>query len=84
MEELLKFYNTYYSSNLMKAVIHGPESPEELANWLMRRFGAIPDRHATVPQITVPRITAAEQQKIIHYVPAQPQKSLDFEFVIDK
>ncbi|HHN8323402.1 pitrilysin [Morganella morganii] len=82
-EELLKFYNTYYSSNLMKAVIYGPESPEELAKLANETFGTIPDRHATVPQITVPLITAAEQQKIIHYVPAQPQKSLDFEFVID-
>ena len=82
-EELLKFYNTYYSSNLMKGVLYGPESTEELAVLANNTFGTIPNRKAAVPQITVPLITAAEQQKIIHYVPAQPQKSLDFEFVID-
>ncbi|MBD2795870.1 pitrilysin [Xenorhabdus sp. 18] len=79
---LVDFYQRYYSANLMKGVVYGHQSTDKLAQIAAETLGRIPDRHASVPAITVPAVTDNEKGIIIHYVPAQPHKTLRLEFSI--
>ncbi|KLU14437.1 MULTISPECIES: pitrilysin [Xenorhabdus] len=79
---LIDFYQRYYSANLMKGVVYGNQSIDKLAQIAVETLGRIPNRHASVPAITVPAITDKEKGTIIHYVPAQPYKALRLEFSI--
>ena len=36
--ELLKFHEKYYSANMMKLVVLGRESPEQLTKWVALLF----------------------------------------------
>ncbi|PHM62094.1 pitrilysin [Xenorhabdus ishibashii] len=79
---LIDFYQRYYSANLMKGVMYGNQSIDKLAQIAAETFGRIPNRHASVPAISVPAITDKEKGTIIHYVPATPYKALRLEFSI--
>ncbi|MDC9592628.1 pitrilysin [Xenorhabdus sp. IM139775] len=79
---LVDFYQRYYSANLMKGVVYGNQSIDKLAQIAAETLGRIPDRQALVPAITVPATTDKEKGIIIHYVPAQPHKTLRLEFSI--
>jgi len=82
-DALKAFYHRYYSANLMKAVIYGNQPLPELEKIAAATFGRVENRHATVPDITVPVVTDQQKGVIIHYVPAQPRKQLKIEFRID-
>ncbi|WP_114194526.1 pitrilysin [Edaphovirga cremea] len=82
-DTLTQFYQRYYSANLMVGVIYSNQPLEQLAKLASETFGKIPNRHAAVPEITVPTMTDKEKGLIIHYVPAQPRKQLRIEFPID-
>ena len=43
-EELLAFYNRYYSANRMTLAITGKASLDQLEQWARSRFGAVPNR----------------------------------------
>lgn len=43
-KDMIAFYNTHYSANLMKLVVLGKEPLAELKQWVTRYFSAIPDR----------------------------------------
>lgn len=57
-DDLISFYEQYYSANLMTLVVLGRESVEELQQMVEARFSAIPDRDAKPFVNTVPLITA--------------------------
>ncbi|PWC25767.1 MULTISPECIES: pitrilysin [Brenneria] len=82
-DELVKFYQRYYSANLMKGVIYSNRPLPELAALAASTFGRIANHDADVPPITVPVATEAQRGIIIHYVPAQPRKQLRIEFRVD-
>ena len=46
-EDLLTFYRTHYSSNIMGLTVVGKEPLPVLRNWVMEKFSAVPDRHAS-------------------------------------
>ncbi|MGK2946675.1 MAG: pitrilysin [Candidatus Malihini olakiniferum] len=79
-DELLAFYQRYYSANLMKGVIYSNQSLPELAKIAVGTFGHIANRQAKVPAITVPSVTDDQRGIMIHYVPAQARKQLRIEF----
>ncbi|NKI73173.1 pitrilysin [Dickeya sp. CFBP 2040] len=82
-DELVNFYQRYYSANLMKGVIYGKSTLLELATIAAATFGRIANRQASVPPITAPVVTDEQRGLFIHYVPAQPRKQLKIEFRID-
>lgn len=82
-DELLAFYQRYYSANLMVAVLYSNQPLDKLAGLAAKTFGRVPNRNATVPEITAPAVTAEQQGIIIHYVPAQPKKQLRLEFRVE-
>ncbi|MGL4860318.1 MAG: pitrilysin, partial [Enterobacteriaceae bacterium] len=81
-DALTHFYQQYYSANLMVGVIYGNHSFPELSEMAVNSFGRIANRKAEVPEITVPAVTDKQTGLIIHYVPAQPQRTLNIEFRI--
>ena len=83
LDTLKQFYQQHYSANLMKAVIYSNRPLPEMAHIAADTFGRVPNRQASVPAISVPAATDAQQGIIIHYVPAQPRKQLKIEFRID-
>lgn len=82
-DELVKFYQTYYSGNLMNGVIYSNKSLDELAKLAADTFSRIPNKNTQAPVTTVPAMTEKEKGIMIHLVPAQPQKTLQIEFGID-
>lgn len=83
LEALHAFRDTYYSANLMKAVVYSNKPLPELAKLAAQTFGRVPNKNITRPEITVPVVTDAQKGLIIHYVPALPRKVLRVEFRID-
>lgn len=53
-EELLQFYERYYSANLMTLVVVAPQPLDELEAMVRPRFSPIPDRDVTLEPVTVP------------------------------
>ncbi|MGP4882810.1 insulinase family protein, partial [Klebsiella pneumoniae] len=77
------FRDSWYSANLMKAVIYSNKPLPALARMAADTFGRVPNRQISRPEITVPVVTDAQKGIIIHYVPAMPRKVLRVEFRID-
>ena len=49
-EELLKFHAKYYSANMMKLVVIGRESVEQLTRWVVEKFSSVPNKGNAVPR----------------------------------
>ena len=49
-DRLLAFHEQYYSANIMKLVVYGRESLDQLAEWVERLFSAVPDKQVVLPQ----------------------------------
>lgn len=81
-DELVQFWQRYYSARLMKGVLYGNQPLSELADIAARSMGRIADHPASVPAITVPVVTEKQKGIVIHYVPAVPQKQLRIDFRI--
>ncbi|WP_420885599.1 pitrilysin [Candidatus Profftia lariciata] len=81
-QERLLFYHRYYSANLMVGVIYSNQPLNKLAKLAVNSLGHIPNRNASIPSITEPVVTPAQQGIIIHYLPAQPCKTLRIEYRI--
>ncbi|MEE3660795.1 pitrilysin [Brenneria sp. g21c3] len=82
-DELVKFYQRYYSANLMKGVIYSNQPLPSLAKLAAQTFGRIANHDAEVAPIAVPATTQQQRGIMIHYVPAQPRKQLRIEFRVD-
>jgi protease-3 len=80
--ELVHFYKTYYSANIMKAVLISHLPLTELKQLATTYFSSIPNKHIAQPQITPLVATPKELKKIIHYLPQTDMKRLSIEFVI--
>ncbi|MDG1645158.1 pitrilysin [Klebsiella huaxiensis] len=83
LDALHTFRDSWYSANLMKAVIYSNKSLPELASIAASTYGRVPNHNISKPEITVPVVTDAQKGIIIHYVPAMPRKVLRVEFRID-
>lgn len=83
LDALHTFRDSWYSANLMKAVIYSNKPLPALARMAADTFGHVPNRQISRPEITVPVVTDAQKGIIIHYVPAMPRKVLRVEFRID-
>lgn len=61
-QDLISFYNQYYSANLMSLVVLGKESTEQLKQMVEDRFTAVANRNATA---------FVDQQPLYKQLPAQ-------------
>lgn len=83
LDALHTFRDSWYSANLMKAVIYSNKPLPELASIAAKTYGRVPNHNINKPEIAVPVVTDAQKGIIIHYVPAMPRKVLRVEFRID-
>lgn len=82
-DEMLAFYERYYSANLMTATIIGNYSVEELKEKAHTYFADIPNHDAAEPTIDVPVVTDAERNLQIFYQPQMEMRILQIDFTID-
>ncbi|HEY0891650.1 MAG TPA: insulinase family protein [Cellvibrio sp.] len=81
-EELKKFYDSYYSANIMKLTLVGKQSLPELKALAEKHFSSIPNKNVTLPEVTVPGLTKTEMGKSIHYKPIKDLKALYVDFPV--
>lgn len=79
-EEMKKFYDTYYSANIMKLTLVGKQSLPELKAMAQHHFASIPNKNVPLPEITEPGLTKAQMGKAIHYQPIKELKALYIDF----
>ena len=82
-DQLVAFYQRYYSANLMKAALISQLPLDEMAKLAREYFGKIPNKQTPKPQINVPVATAAHQAKLVRYAPQADMKQLRINFVIN-
>ena len=81
-DELVRFHQTWYSANLMKGVLYGPQSLDELETLARGELAVIPDRQAKINVPAAPPVTDAEKGVIIGVRPVRETHSLSMEFVL--
>jgi insulysin len=76
-EQLLKFHETYYSSNIMKLCILGQEPLDQLEKWARDMFSAVKNKHVTLPKFNGKPFTQNELRKRFNIVPVQDLRTVD-------
>lgn len=79
-DELIAFYNKYYSANLMKAVLYSNQSIDKLAQLAADNLGKVENKNLTTVTIKEQLYRDEEQGVILHYKPISPQKSITLSF----
>ncbi len=81
-DELIRFHRTWYSANLMKGVLYGPQSLDELEALARRELAVIADRKAQVRIPEAAPVTGAERGVLVGVRPVREARSLTIEFVL--
>ena len=82
-EELVNFYNRYYSANIMKVAMISNESLDKMESLAKKHFASIENDDIEPPETTDKVDFAKAGKKRIHYVPNEDVKQLRLEFIID-
>lgn len=80
--EMKKFYDAYYSANIMKLTLVGRQSLPELKALAEKHFSSIPNKNVALPEVTIPGLTKQEMGKSIHYKPIKELKALYIDFPV--
>ncbi|XP_055333075.1 insulin-degrading enzyme-like isoform X2 [Paramacrobiotus metropolitanus] len=76
-EELLKFHQAYYSSNIMSLVVVGKESLDILTDMVVNMFSEVPNKNVTVPHWERPPFAPEQLQTQLKMVPVKDVRSLN-------
>lgn len=79
----VRFFEQYYSANLMKASVIGERPLDELEELARRYFSDIPNKQAVRPEIADPIDFEAVGKKRIRYRPKDDTRELRFDFIIE-
>jgi len=79
-EELLKFYNKYYSSNIMKLAIYGKESLNDLTEMAVRLFSNIKNINVVPTKFPNDTIAKDDINKVLIYKPVKDLRNIDLIF----
>lgn len=80
---LVDMYNTYYSANLMKAVMISDLPIADMKKLAQQHFGKIPNKNTPRPKMTVTVAKPDHLKKLVHYIPQTEMKQLRINFVIE-
>ncbi len=80
-DDLIAFYQRYYSANLMTLVVVGRESLNELQMAVQTRFATIPNHNVTLASAAIPLFTEALPYKVL-MTPEQEQRELSLLFPV--
>lgn len=81
-DEMLKYYNSYYSANNMKLAMVSNLSLAEMELLALKHFAAIENKDIPLPKVTAELDNRLFGNKRIHYVPNQDLKQLRLDFTI--
>lgn len=81
-DELIAFYKTHYSSDLMNLVVVGRESLDSLEQMVSSRFVAVPRHDVAVPQTYPPLFAAERLPATAEIKPEKETRRLTFNFPI--
>ena len=75
-DDLLAFYQQYYSANLMTLVVLGREPLDELQSMVVSRFQGIKNRHSTITEASIDLFSKSERlsDQRSHEVRITPEK----------
>ncbi|CAB4420535.1 unnamed protein product [Rhizophagus irregularis] len=79
-DELLKFHEKYYSANIMKLVVLGKESLDQLTQWVIEKFSAIKNKNVPIPTFDGHPLTENELLKQVFAKPVKDNRSLKIKF----
>ncbi|KAI9282259.1 Metalloenzyme, LuxS/M16 peptidase-like protein [Sporodiniella umbellata] len=79
-QELLKFHDTYYSANIMKLVVVGRESLDQLTKWVVEMFSSVPNKNIVVPSFPGHPLTKNELSKQIFVKSVKRNRTLEITF----
>ncbi|KAJ2135428.1 metalloprotease, partial [Coemansia sp. RSA 678] len=65
--EMIRFYETYYSADIMKLAVVGNHSIEQLVEWSVAKFSDIKSKGNTKPQVIGQPLTSDVMGKVVHY-----------------
>ena len=82
-KELLKFYDKYYSSNLMTLAVLGEESIDELSEMVVPLFSLVEDRQISVPTWPGHPIQDEHMHLQMSIVPIKDERGLSIAWPID-
>jgi len=80
--DLLQFYKTHYSANLMALVVLGNVPLPVLKKWVTDRFSAIPNHYAEKKVFTEPLLTEAQMAQQIDIKSLQEKRELSLIFAL--
>ncbi|MEM7259541.1 MAG: insulinase family protein, partial [Pseudomonadota bacterium] len=83
-DELIEFYHTYYSSNIMSLAIAGRDSLDQLEQWAREKFSAIDNRQAQPQKFDIDLYTQDQLATRIDIKPLTDQRFLLMTFPIPK
>ena len=79
-QQLIAFYQRYYSANLMALAVVGRESLDVLESWVRARFAAVQNRNASGLEVNVPLYRPGALPARLDVVPERESFSLAFRF----
>eukprot|EP01034_Spumella_vulgaris_P021908 gene21909-27985_t len=77
---VIDFYKKHYSANLMKLVIYGKESLDELEGWVTSKFAAVPDKGLTRQVFESDPMRQEQLAKYMEAVPIRDVKTMEIYF----
>lgn len=81
-DDLLKFYRTHYSANLMKLVVYGKQPLDQLEALVRKTFSDIPNRHLQRSDFDMPLFKAGAQPQLLRVQALKEVRSLQMSFPI--
>ena len=81
-QELLDFYQQYYSANLMTLVVIGRESLPELEQWVVDKFSAVNNSEVVLEDIKQPLFKPGDLPLQVNIKPEQEQRILSLSFPV--
>ncbi|CDK28106.1 unnamed protein product [Kuraishia capsulata CBS 1993] len=81
-EELISWYNSHYSANLMRLVVLGREDLDTLTEWTVKRFSDVKNTDKPRPYFPDPPITSEQLLKLVKAKPVMETRSLELTFTV--
>ena len=81
-DDLLSFYEQYYSANLMTLAVLGRESLDELETLVRETFAPVPNRQVSIADIEAPLYTPEQLPQLVYIQPQASARSLSIAFPI--
>ncbi|GBB86466.1 hypothetical protein RclHR1_01290010 [Rhizophagus clarus] len=79
-DELIKFHEKYYSANIMKLVVLGRESLDQLTQWVVEKFSTIKNKSIPVPTFDGHPLTENELSRQVFAKPVKDLRRLKMKF----